>query len=66
MVTVAIGALELEYLVKVLDWGRSWSRYIFSSTPTPNKIPTDSDCDWTALDAVGHWDRKVARSDREM
>jgi hypothetical protein len=29
MVTVAIRALELEYLVKILDWGRSRSRYIF-------------------------------------
>jgi hypothetical protein len=28
MVTVAIRAVELEYLVKVLDWGRS--RYVFS------------------------------------
>jgi hypothetical protein len=37
MVTVAIKALELEYLVKILDWGRSRSRYIFSPTPTPPK-----------------------------
>jgi hypothetical protein len=28
MVTVAVRALELEYLVKILDWGRS--RYIFA------------------------------------
>jgi hypothetical protein len=28
MVTVAIRALELEYLVKILDWGRS--RYFFT------------------------------------
>jgi hypothetical protein len=54
MVTVAIRALELEYLVKILDWGRSWSRYIFTdsdctqkflpiATSTPPKIPSDSD-----------------------
>jgi hypothetical protein len=30
MVTVGIRALELEYLVKILDWGRSRSRYIFT------------------------------------
>jgi hypothetical protein len=35
MVTVAIRALELEYLVKILDWGRSRSRYHFFPTPTP-------------------------------
>jgi hypothetical protein len=32
MVTVAIRALELEYLVKILDLGRSWSRYIFTDS----------------------------------
>jgi hypothetical protein len=32
MVTVAIMALELEYLVKILDWGRSRSRYIFTDS----------------------------------
>jgi hypothetical protein len=33
MVTVAVRALELEYLVKILDWG--WSQYIFTdSDPT--------------------------------
>jgi hypothetical protein len=37
MVTVAIRALELEYLIKILDWGWSQSRYIF----------TDSDSDST-------------------
>jgi hypothetical protein len=36
MVTVAIRALELEYLAKVLDWGWSRSRYILP-TPTPPK-----------------------------
>jgi hypothetical protein len=30
MVTVAIRALELEYLVKILDWGQS--RYIFADS----------------------------------
>jgi hypothetical protein len=30
MVTVAITALDLEYLVKILDWGRS--RYIFTDS----------------------------------
>jgi hypothetical protein len=30
MVTVAIRALELEYLVKILDWGQS--RYIFTDS----------------------------------
>jgi hypothetical protein len=37
MVTVAIVALELEYLVKILDRGRSRSRY----------ISTESDSDST-------------------
>jgi hypothetical protein len=37
MVTVAIRALRLEYLVKILDWGQSQSWYIF----------TDSDSDST-------------------
>jgi hypothetical protein len=32
MITVAIRALELEYLVKVLDWGRSRSRYIYTDS----------------------------------
>jgi hypothetical protein len=32
MVTVAIRALELEYLVKILDLGRSRSRYIFTDS----------------------------------
>jgi hypothetical protein len=39
MVIVAIRALELEYLVRILDWGRSQGRYIC----------TDSDSDSTAL-----------------
>jgi hypothetical protein len=30
MVTVAIRAVDLEYLVKILDWGRS--RYIFPNS----------------------------------
>jgi hypothetical protein len=30
MATVAISTLDLEYLVKVLDWGRS--RYIFNDS----------------------------------
>jgi hypothetical protein len=29
MVTVAIRVVELEYLVKILDWGQSLSWYIF-------------------------------------
>jgi hypothetical protein len=32
MVTVAVRALELEYLVKILDWGQSQSRYIFTNS----------------------------------
>jgi hypothetical protein len=32
MVTVAIRALELEYLVKILDWGRSRSRSRYTVT----------------------------------
>jgi hypothetical protein len=32
MVTVAIRALELEYLVKILDWGQSRSQYIFTDS----------------------------------
>jgi hypothetical protein len=32
MVTVAIRALDLEYLVKILDWGQSRSRYIFADS----------------------------------
>jgi hypothetical protein len=32
MVTVAIRALELEYLDKILDSGRSQSRYIFTNS----------------------------------
>jgi hypothetical protein len=39
MVTVAVRALELECLVKILDWGQSRIRYIF----------TDSDSDSTAM-----------------
>jgi hypothetical protein len=45
MVTVAIMALELEYLVKILDWGRGRSLYIFSRLRIRFhlKIPPDSD-----------------------
>jgi hypothetical protein len=32
MVTVAINTLEFEYLDKILDWGRSRSRYIFTDS----------------------------------
>jgi hypothetical protein len=32
MVTVAIRALELEYLDKILDWGQSQSHYIFTDS----------------------------------
>jgi hypothetical protein len=32
MVTVAIRALELEYLVDIFDLGRSRSRYIFTDS----------------------------------
>jgi hypothetical protein len=42
MVTVAVRALELEYLVKILDWGRSPSWYIFSRLRLHLKIPSDS------------------------
>jgi hypothetical protein len=51
MVTVAIRALQLEYLVKILDGGRSRSRYIFTdSDSTQNSfrlrlhIPDDYGC----------------------
>jgi hypothetical protein len=37
MVTVAIRALDLEYLVKILDWGPSRGRYIFTD---PNSDST--------------------------
>jgi hypothetical protein len=42
MVTVAIRALDLDYLDKILDWGRSRSRYIFtdSDSTTPIATPT--------------------------
>jgi hypothetical protein len=53
MVIVAVRALDLEYLVKILHWGRSRSRYILP-TPTPPKIPADSDS--TAL--VAGWNIK--------
>jgi hypothetical protein len=43
MVTVAIRAMELEYLVKILDWGRGRSRYIFSQLRLHLKIPSNSD-----------------------
>jgi hypothetical protein len=39
MVTVAMRALELEYLVKILNWGRSGSRCIF----------TNSDSTWNSF-----------------
>jgi hypothetical protein len=32
MVIVAIRAVELEYLDKILDWGRSSSQYIFTDS----------------------------------
>jgi hypothetical protein len=32
MVIAAIRDLELEYLIKILDWGQSQSRYIFSDS----------------------------------
>jgi hypothetical protein len=32
MVIVAIKALDLEYLVKILDWGQSRGRYIFTNS----------------------------------
>jgi hypothetical protein len=48
MVILAIRALNLEYLVKILNWGRSRSWYILP-TPTSPKIPSDSDTDSTAL-----------------
>jgi hypothetical protein len=41
MVTVAVMSLELEYLVKILYWGRSRSRYIFTDS-TPPEIASDS------------------------
>jgi hypothetical protein len=39
MVTVAIRALELEYLVKILDWGRS--RYIFTDSDATALLASD-------------------------
>jgi hypothetical protein len=41
MVTVAIRALELEYLDKILDWGQSQSQYIYTDADHL-KIPSDS------------------------
>jgi hypothetical protein len=38
MVTVAIRALELEYLVKIFDWGRN--RYIFTNSDSTTPIRT--------------------------
>jgi hypothetical protein len=32
MVTVAIRTLELEYPVKILDWGKGRSQYIFTNS----------------------------------
>jgi hypothetical protein len=32
MATVGVRALDLEYLVKILDWGQSRSRYIFTDS----------------------------------
>jgi hypothetical protein len=32
MVIVAIRVLELEYLVKILDWDRSQSQYVFTNS----------------------------------
>jgi hypothetical protein len=49
MVTVAIRALELDYLVKILDWGRSRSRYIFThsdSTALLDTAYTDTSKQW--------------------
>jgi hypothetical protein len=49
-VTVAIRALDLAYLDKIIDSGRSSSRYILPTRiPNPPKIPSDSDSDPTAL-----------------
>jgi hypothetical protein len=39
MVTVAIRALELEYLVKILDRGQSQSRYIFTDSDSTALVP---------------------------
>jgi hypothetical protein len=61
MVTVAIRTLQLEYLVKILDWGRSRSQYIFTNSdsnstkkflPTSPKIASYSDSDSTDLGVV--------------
>jgi hypothetical protein len=51
MVILAIRALELEYLVKILEWGRS--RYIFTDSDSNSDSYSDSDCDSTALVASG-------------
>jgi hypothetical protein len=36
-VTVAVRALNLEYLVKILNWGQCWSRYIFTDSNSDSK-----------------------------
>jgi hypothetical protein len=43
MPIVAIRALKLEYLVKILDWGRVRSRHIFTDTDSDSDSDTDSD-----------------------
>jgi hypothetical protein len=45
MITVAIMTLNLEYLVKILDWGRSRSRYIFTDSNFASDSNSDSDSD---------------------
>jgi endonuclease/exonuclease/phosphatase family metal-dependent hydrolase len=62
MVTVAIRALELEYLVNILDWGRSRSRYIFTdSDSTYNSFrlrlhsPGIDDDIWALQEVRGGW-----------
>jgi hypothetical protein len=63
MVIVAIRAVELEYLVKILDWGRSQSWYIFTnfkSDSTQNSFwlrhhNSNSDSESTTLEGTnGH------------
>jgi hypothetical protein len=45
MVIVVIRAVELEYLVKILYRGQSWSRYIFTDSDSASTALVNKDCE---------------------
>jgi hypothetical protein len=55
MVIVAIRSVDLEYVVKILDWGWSHRQYIFTDSDSNSMTPTLIPQPWTWRQCLFEW-----------